>query len=547
MKNAYETGLDRNSANYQALSPIPFLERAAQVYPAKTAVIHGNFKLDYAGLWARSNRLASALSARGIGKNDTVSVILSNTPPMIEAHYGVPMTGAVLHAINTRLDAAIVAFQLDHAETKFLIVDREFTQVAKEALEQAKVKPQIIYYDDPDYPADAPFPKGPVLGEMEYEAFLTEGHEDFDWLRPADEWDAIALNYTSGTTGNPKGAVYHHRGAALMCYANTIHAEIPRHPVYLWTLPMFHCNGWCFPWTVTLQAGVHVCLRWVRAKPMYDAIADLGVTHMCGAPIVMATLVNASEAEKRELHAPVHFSVAGAPPPEAVIAAASEAGFNVNHIYGLTETYGPCVVNQWHEEWDALPPAEKAAKKARQGVRYLPQDQLAVLDPETMQPVPSDGVTMGEVMLRGNIVMKGYLKNTEATAEAFEGGWFHSGDLGVCHPDGYIQLKDRSKDIIISGGENISSIEVENILYSHPAVLVTAVIAHPSDKWGETPVAYVELRPGMSASQDEIITWCRQHLARFKCPTSVVFTEIPRTSTGKIQKFKLRDQAVVAV
>lgn len=543
MKNAFETGLDRNSANYQALSPIPFLERAAQVYPRQTAVIHGSFKLDYAGLWARSKRLASALAARGIGKNDSVSVILSNTPAMIEAHYGIPMTGAVLHTINTRLDAAIIAFQLDHAETKLLIVDREFTQVTKEALELAKIKPQIVYYDDPDYPEDAPFPKGPTLGDTEYEALLQEGNEDFDWVRPQDEWDAIALNYTSGTTGNPKGAVYHHRGATLMCYANTIHAEMPRHPVYLWTLPLFHCNGWCFPWTVTLQAGVHVCLRWVRAKPMYDAIADLGVTHMCGAPIVMATLVNASEAEKRQLAAPVHFSVAGAPPPEAVIAAASEAGFHVNHIYGLTETYGPSVVNQWHEEWDELPPAEKAAKKARQGVRYLPQDKLAVLDPETMQPVPADGETMGEVMFQGNIVMKGYLKNPEATAEAFEGGWFRSGDLGVCYPDGYIQLKDRSKDIIISGGENISSIEVENILYSHPAVLVTAVIAHPSEKWGETPVAYVQLRPDMEASEEELITWCRKHLARFKCPTSVIFTEIPRTSTGKIQKFKLRETA----
>lgn len=540
MTSAYQHFLDRNPANHQPLTPLSFLERTARVYPDRPAVVHGGFRLSYAQLWARCLRLASALSARGIGRNDTVSVLLSNTPPMIEAHFGVPMAGAVLHSVNTRLDAAIIAFQLDHAESRVLIVDREFSEVAREALAMAQVDPLVICYDDPDYGDDAPYPKGPVLGDLDYEALLAEGDAGADWLRPTDEWDAIALNYTSGTTGNPKGAVYHHRGAALMCYANTVHADLGRHPVYLWTLPMFHCNGWCFPWTIVLQAGTHVCLRWVRAKPIYDAIADLGVTHLCGAPIVMATLVNAPEDQRRDLPGPVHFNVAGAPPPEAVIAAMSGAGFEVNHIYGLTETYGPSVVNQWHDEWDDLPDADRAVKKARQGVRYAALDDLAVLDPVTMQPVPADGETLGEVMFRGNIVMKGYLKNPGATDEAFAGGWFHSGDLGVSHPDGYVQLKDRSKDIIISGGENISSIEVENVIYAHPAVMVCAVIAHPSEKWGETPVAYVELKPGAEADEAGIITWCREHLARFKCPSAVVFTEIPRTSTGKVQKFRLR-------
>lgn len=542
MTSAYEHFLDRNPANHQPLSPLGFLERAAAIYPDHPAVIHGAFRLSYRQFRDRSRSLAAALAARGIGRNDTVSVLLSNTPPMLEAHHGVPMAGAVLHAINTRLDPAVVAFQLDHAEAKVLIVDREFSDLAREALALAQVDPVVISYDDPEYPDDAPYPKGPVMG-MDYEDFLRTGSPDFDWLRPADEWDAIALNYTSGTTGNPKGAVYHHRGAALMAYANTIHAGMGRHPVYLWTLPMFHCNGWCFPWTLAVQAGTHVCLRWVRARAMYDAIADHGVTHLCGAPIVMSTLANARAEERRDFAPGVIFNVAGAPPPEAVIAAATQAGFSVNHLYGLTETYGPSVVNQWHGEWDGLPAPEIAAKKARQGVRYAALDDLAVLDPETMQPVPADGETLGEVMFRGNIVMKGYLKNPAASEEAFSGGWFHSGDLGVMHPDGYVQLKDRSKDIIISGGENISSIEVENVLYAHPAVLVCAVIAHPSEKWGETPVAYVELKPGAEATEAEIISWCRQHLARFKCPSAVVFAEIPRTSTGKVQKFRLRDLA----
>jgi fatty-acyl-CoA synthase len=536
--NPYAQNLDRTPANYQPLTPLSFLERAALVNPDHTAVIHGQLRRTYAELYARSRRLASALSGRGIGPGDTVSVMLPNTPPMVEAHYGVPMAGAVLHSINTRLDAAIVAFQLDHADTKVLITDREFAPVMKAVLALAKVKPFIIDYDDREFPQS-----GERLGSIEYDDFVAGGDPEFAWRRPNDEWDAIALNYTSGTTGNPKGVVYHHRGAALMCYGNVVAAGMGRHPVYLWTLPMFHCNGWCFPWTLSVVAGTHVCLRWVRAKPMFDAFAEHKVTHLCGAPIVMSTLLNAVPEEKRPLPHKVQFVTAAAPPPEAVLAGMSDAGFNVTHVYGLTETYGPAVVNDWHMEWDALEPGPRAAKKARQGVRYAPLDGLTVMDPVTMTRVPADGQTLGEVMFRGNIVMKGYLKNAKATEEAFEGGWFHSGDLGVLYPDGYIQLKDRSKDIIISGGENISSIEVEDVLFKHPAVAHAAVVAKPDEKWGETPCAFVELKPGATATADEIIQFCRANLASYKCPRHVVFGEIPKTSTGKIQKFKLRDTA----
>ncbi|MBX3566654.1 MAG: acyl-CoA synthetase [Rhizobiaceae bacterium] len=543
MANIYETGLDRNAANHQPLTPLTLMQRAAATYPDQTAVIHGGASLSYRAFWRRALRLASALDARGIGKGDTVTVMLSNTPAMLEAHYGVPMTQAVLHSLNTRLDAAIIAFQLDHAESKVLIVDREFSKVMQDALALAKTKPLVIDYDDPEYPDDAPYPKGEPIGSIDYEAFVQSGDPDFAWRMPDDEWDAISLNYTSGTTGNPKGVVYHHRGATLMVYSNTVHAELGKHPVYLWTLPMFHCNGWCFPWTLALQAGTHVCLRWVRAKSMYDAIADHGVTHLCGAPIVMATLINAADADKREFAQAVTFNTAAAPPPESVLAGMAEAGFRVNHLYGLTETYGPATVNEWHAGWDALDKAGQAAKKARQGVRYAALEGLTVLDPETMAGTPADGETIGEVMFRGNIVMKGYLKNRKATDEAFAGGWFHSGDLGVMHPDGYIQLKDRSKDIIISGGENISSIEVEDALYKHPAVASCGVVARADDKWGEVPVAYVELKPGRTATEAEIIEHCRGLLARFKVPKAILFAEIPKTSTGKIQKFKLREMA----
>jgi fatty-acyl-CoA synthase len=543
MANAYETDLDRNPANFQPLTPLTYLERAAKVFPDQVAIIHGASKTTYRRFWERSLQLASALAARGIGKGDTVSVMLSNTPPMLEAHFGVPMVKAVLHSLNTRLDAAIIAFQLDHAESKVLIVDREFSGVVAEALKQTRVKPLVIDFDDPDYGDDAPYPKGASIGSLDYEAFVSSGDPDFAWSMPDDEWDAISLNYTSGTTGNPKGVVYHHRGAALMAYSNSIHAGMGRFPVYLWTLPMFHCNGWCFPWTLAVTGGTHVCLRWVRAKSMYDAIADHGVTHLCGAPIVMSTLINAKDEDRRDFPQTVTFNTAAAPPPESVLSGMADAGFQVTHLYGLTETYGPAVVNEWHSDWDHLDKANKAARKARQGVRYASLEGLTVLDPQTMEPTPADGETIGEVMFRGNIVMKGYLKNRQASDEAFAGGWFHSGDLGVMHPDGYIQLKDRSKDIIISGGENISSIEVEDALYKHPAVASCGVVAMPDEKWGESPVAYVELKPGREASETEIIEHCRTLLARFKCPKRVIFAEIPKTSTGKIQKFVLRQLA----
>jgi fatty-acyl-CoA synthase len=539
MTNPYAIGLAKNEANYQPLTPLSFLERSAKVYPAHTAIIHGEQRFTYAEFYARSRKLASALASRGIGKGDTVSVMLANTPPMLECHYGVPMTGAVLNTLNTRLDAAILAFTLDHAETKVLIVDREFSALMKEALAMAKeVRPIVIDYDDPEFAQD-----GPLIGEAEYEAFIAGGDPDYTWKMPDDEWDAISLNYTSGTTGNPKGVVYHHRGAYLLGQGNVLTGGMQKHSVYLWTLPMFHCNGWCFPWTMSVIGGTHVCLRQVRTKPIWDALADHKVTHLCGAPIVMSTILGAPQEEKRELDHTVQFFTAAAPPPEATLAAMADAGFNVTHLYGLTESYGPAVVNDWNAEWDNLPSAERAAKKARQGVPYVALDDLTVMDPETMQRVEANGEQMGEVMMRGNIIMKGYLKNEKASDEAFAGGWFHTGDLGVLHADGYIQLKDRSKDIIISGGENISSIEVEDTLYKHPAVAAVAVVAKPDDKWGETPCAFIELKAGQSPSEQDIIDYCRENMARYKVPRTVVFTELPKTSTGKIQKFKLRDMA----
>jgi fatty-acyl-CoA synthase len=532
----YDTNLDKNPANYQPLSPLGFLARAAAVYPDRVAVVHGLLRRSYRELYERCRRLASALQRHGIGRGDTVAVMLSNTPAMLECHYGVPMIGAVLNTLNTRLDPPIIAFSLDHGGAKVVITDREFARTMKPALEAAKVTPLVIDYDDPEFSGP-----GERLGEIEYEAFLEEGDPAFAWNAPQDEWDAITLNYTSGTTGDPKGVVYHHRGAYLLAMGNVVTCGMDKHPVYLWTLPMFHCNGWCFPWSISIVAGTHVCLRQVRAKAMFDAIADHGVTHLCGAPIVMSTLLNAPEADKRPLPHIVKFFTAAAPPPEAVLAAMKEAGFDVTHLYGLTEVYGPAVINDWHREWNDLPSGEYAARKARQGVRYPVLEDLDVLDPETLEPLPADGVSLGEVMFRGNVVMKGYLKNPEATRKAFAGGWFHSGDLGVKHPDGYIQLKDRSKDIIISGGENISSIEVEDALYKHPAIQAAAVVAKPDEKWGETPCAFVELKPGQQASAEDILDWCRQHLASYKCPRTVIFAEIPKTSTGKVQKFRLRE------
>jgi fatty-acyl-CoA synthase len=538
MGNAYDTGLDRNRANYVALTPLGFLARAAAIYPKRLAVVHGKRRYSWAESYARCRRLASALQKHGIGKGDTVAVMAANTPEAFEAHFGVTMAGAVLNALNIRLDAATIAFILDHGEAKVLITDREFSATIEKALESAKVKPLVIDIDD------ALAPPGKLLGKMDYEAFIAQGDPEFAWEMPGDEWDAISLNYTSGTTGNPKGVVYHHRGAYLNALGNVLVWNMPPHPVYLWTLPMFHCNGWCFPWTVTALAGTHVCLRRVEAAPIFAAIAEHGVTHLCGAPIVMNMLVNAPEEQRRTIgNRRIAMMTAGAAPPAAVIEGVEKLGFAVTHVYGLTEVYGPAVVCAWHEEWNGLPASEKSRLKARQGVNYPVLDGLMVADAQSLKPVPPDGETMGEVFMRGNIVMKGYLKNAKATGEAFAGGWFHTGDLGVMHQDGYIEIRDRSKDIIISGGENISTIEVEGVLYRHPAIMEAAVVARPDEKWGESPCAFVTLKPGAQASAEAIIAFCRDNLARFKIPKTVVFGPLPKTSTGKIQKFVLREQA----
>ena len=516
MGNPYNTDLDRNPANYQPLTPITFLERAASVFPDYTAIIHGSIKQSYSEFYQRSCQLASALSKKGINRGDTVSVILANTPAMLESHYGVPMCGAVLHSINTRLDAATIAYQIDHANTKVLIVDREFISAIRSALELSKVNPILIDYSDSAFPIS-----DSLSGAVEYESFLSGGDPGFDWLMPEDEWDAISLNYTSGTTGNPKGVVSHHRGAYLLAQGNALIASINKHAVYLWTLPMFHCNGWCFPWTMSAIIGTHVCLRHVKPEPIWDALSDYKVTHLCGAPVVMSIILSLENSKRRLLENRVKLFTAAAPPPE---------------------TYGPAVVNEWHQEWNNLNKEKQASLKARQGVRYLPLESLDVVNPKTMKPVPHDGKTIGEVMFRGNVVMKGYLKNKKASEESFAGGWFHSGDLAVIHNDGYIQLKDRSKDIIISGGENISSIEIEEVLHKHPAVNAAAVVAMPHEKWGESPCAFIELNKNQKASEEELGQWCRDNMASFKLPRKFIFEAIPKTSTGKVQKFILRER-----
>ncbi len=534
----YERDLDRNEANFAALTPLTFLERTADVHPDRLAVIHGDRRFTYAELRERCHRLASALERAGIRPGDTVAVMAPNIPAALEAHFGVPMAGAVLNALNVRLDPATIAFILQHGEAKALITDTEYAPVIRDALARLDRRPLVV--DIVDEAFAGPHER---LGDVTYEEFLASGDPEFLPFFPADEWQAIALNYTSGTTGNPKGVVYHHRGAYLNAVGNVLVWQMPHFPVYLWTLPMFHCNGWCFPWTVTLQAGVHVCLRRVESRTIYEAFAEHGVTHLCGAPIVMGMIVNAPEEVRRPFAQKVHMMTAAAAPPAAVLEKMDALGIEVTHVYGLTEVYGPATVCAFQPEWNALPRREKAEKLARQGVRYPVLEGLEVFDPETMQPVPADAATMGEIMMRGHIVMKGYLKNPKATQEAFAGGWFHTGDLAVMHPDGYVEIKDRAKDIIISGGENISSIEVEAALYRHPDVLEAAVVAKPDEKWGETPCAFVTLREGAQVTADELIEFLRTQIARYKVPRHIVFGPLPKTSTGKIQKFLLRERA----
>ena len=537
MQNIFDQNLEQNPANYAPLSPLSFLARVERVYPDHPAVIHGPIQRSWSQTATRCRRLASALTSRHIGRGDTVAVMAPNIPEILEAHYGIPMAGAVLNALNIRLDAATLAFILEHGEAKVLITDTEFAPVMRDALAQIKREILVIDIEDPQGPG------GERLGDITYEDFIAQGDPEFPITLPAVEWDAISLNYTSGTTGNPKGVVYHHRGAYLNAMSNVIGWNMAHHPVYLWTLPMFHCNGWCFPWSLAAVAGTSVCLRAVSASGIFHAIANHGVSHFCGAPIVLNLLVNTPQSERRDFNHTVNVMTAAAPPPPSVLGAMEENGFAMTHVYGLTETYGPAVICAWKPEWDSLSPDEQAKTKVRQGVPYHALEDLQILDPESMQPVAADATEMGEAMFRGNIVMKGYLKNPKATAEAFAGGWFHSGDLGVMHPDQYIQLKDRSKDIIISGGENISSIEIEDVLYCHPGVLEAAVVAKADDHWGETPCAFVHLKEGTQITEEDIIDHCRANMAHFKVPKTVIFGELPKTSTGKVQKFKLRERA----
>jgi fatty-acyl-CoA synthase len=535
--NPFEQNLDKNPANYAPLTPLQFIERAAFVYPNHLAVVHGERRYTWKQTYARCRRLASALAKRGIGKGATVAAMLANTPEMYECHFGVPMTGGVLNTLNTRLDADAIAFMLNHGEAQVLITDKEFAPTIEGALRKLGRKIEVIDVEDPE------FDGGKRLGTKSYEELLQEGDPEFAWLWPEDEWQAISLSYTSGTTGDPKGVVYHHRGAYLNAICNITTWGMPHHAVYLWTLPMFHCNGWCFPWTMAANAGTNVCLRRVEAAKIFELIKQHKVTHYCGAPIVHSTLINAPQQMQQGIRHKVSGMVAAAAPPAAMIEGMEKIGFDITHVYGLTEVYGPATVCAKHEEWNAVDISERTRLNGRQGVRYLMEEGLSVMNPETMRPVPADGETMGEIMFRGNITMKGYLKNPTSTEKAFAGGWFHSGDLAVTQPDGYVKIKDRSKDIIISGGENISSIEVEDVLYRHPAVLAAAVVAKPDEKWGETPCAFVELKPEAKVTETELIEFCRKHMAKFKAPRAVLFGELPKTSTGKIQKFVLREKA----
>lgn len=536
--SAYEQHLDKVPANHVALSPLSTISRAASVYPDRLAVVHGTREFTWTETFERCRKLASALEKRGIGLGDTVAIVATNIPAFYEALFGVPAADAVINPINIRLDADAIAFILDHGEAKVLMVDTEFASVVAEALAKCKAKPLVIDI------ADELAPCHDRIGEIEYEDFINEGDADYEWRLPTDEWQAMALCYTSGTTGNPKGVVYHHRGAYLNAIGDLLSWEMGQNPVYLWTLPMFHCCGWCFPWAVAMQGGTNVCLRRIAAADIYSAIDTHKVTHFCGAPIVLNFIVNASAAEKKPLPGEIHVMTAGAAPPAAILNAMAEQGFKVTHTYGLTETYGPAVFNAYQESWDGMSNAELAEIRIRQGVRYNVLEDLDVIDPDTMQPVPRDGETIGEIMFKGNVVMRGYLKNEKATTESLADGWFHSGDLGVMHPENYIQIKDRSKDIIISGGENISSIEVEEILYKHPHIMEAAVVARPDEKWGETPCAFVTMKPDApTLTEDEIIAYCRENIAKFKAPKTIVFCDLPKTATGKIQKFKLRVQA----
>ena len=528
--------LPKHTANYTSLSPLSFLSRTAEVFPDAAAIVYRDRTRSWADVYARCRQCASQLINLGVRPGDVVSIIAPNIPELFEAHFAVPMCGATLNAINTRLEASTIRFILDHSETRVLFVDRDSSSLVQEAIATLSSPPQLIDINDSAA-------SGAAISDMDYEAFIGKGDSNFSWQLPGDEWQSISLNYTSGTTGKPKGVLYHHRGAYLNALSNITGWNMPHHSVYLWTLPMFHCNGWCFPWALAATASTSICCRTVSARLIYDCIAQHGVTHFCGAPIILNFIINAQADEVSRLTRTVEIMTAAAPPPASVLARIEELGFHVTHVYGLTETYGPAVMCAWKAEWDSLPLGQQAQLKSRQGVRYHVLDELDVLDPSTMQPVPRDGHTMGEVMFRGNIVMRGYFRNPEANAEAFRGGWFHSGDLAVMDPDGYLRIKDRAKDIIISGGENISSIEIENILYSHPDVLEAAVAARPDAHWGETPCAFVQLAAGSLVTETELINYCRSHLAHFKCPKTIIFKELPKTSTGKIQKYLLREWA----